>query len=356
MMPRLLKKNGFLAESFYFLMISGDINPKQYFLKSGQVSIPLFWPIYRLLDGDDLRPPIHRTQDLYFYFCKSVTEYERRFIGQTLPDFFDRSYETKIIIHGWGNWSPLSYYWNLTVGALANPAPDLGPYNIIYVQWKYPATFPLYRRALRYVPDVGYIVADFIRYLVQLQNVDFSSIHLIGHSLGAHVAGVASATVRSYNIPGVGFNNISRITALDPAVLLVSFKPEEKRLTSDDAAFIDVIHSNGMYSRYYPSLGMYASVGHADFYPNGGAIQPGCKKQYPILPIYCHHLRSVEFFAESVTLQSSKFESVYCPDYPTFKSGKCDNNRKASMGIRTLPRTTGTYFLYTRETYPFSNG
>ncbi|KAK2721354.1 hypothetical protein QYM36_003585 [Artemia franciscana] len=248
------------------------------------------------------------------------------------------------------------------------------------------------KRALRYVPDVGYIVADFIRYLVQLQNVDFSSIHLIGHSLGAHVAGVASATVRSYNIPGVGFNNISRITdingewslskspsvsvsvlvtnefqrldtsmqykkfgvllpgrfqlldcsyygalqerkldlenlwhhvlhcggisrfhariplaqklmALDPAVLLVSFKPEEKRLTSDDAAFIDVIHSNGMYSRYYPSLGMYASVGHADFYPNGGAIQPGCKKQYPILP----------------------------------SNGKCDNNRKASMGIRTLP-------------------
>lgn len=44
-----------------------------------------------------------------------------------------------------------------------------------------------------------------------------------------------------------------------------------RRLSKTDANFVDVIHTNG------GMLGFPISVGHADFYPNGGGIyQPGC--------------------------------------------------------------------------------
>lgn len=42
-------------------------------------------------------------------------------------------------------------------------------------------------------------------------------------------------------------------------------------LTSSDAIFVDVIHTDG------GILGFPSPIGHADFYPNNGRpLQPGC--------------------------------------------------------------------------------
>lgn len=46
-------------------------------------------------------------------------------------------------------------------------------------------------------------------------------------------------------------------------------------LSRDSAAFVDVIHTNGLMQ------GVMKPLGHADFYMNGGIVQPGCAGDDP---------------------------------------------------------------------------
>ena len=69
--------------------------------------------------------------------------------------------------------------------------------------------------------------------LVDLRNVDPKMIHLIGHSLGCHVAGIAAKAV--FQDTG---SKIGRISALDPA------SPQYSDLTDDGKYFfINIIFS-----------------------------------------------------------------------------------------------------------------
>lgn len=64
------------------------------------------------------------------------------------------------------------------------------------------------------------------------------------------------------------------MTGLDPAFPLYNFGGSQTRLSTSDANFVDVIHTDG------GILGFPWPLGHADFYPNGGIpLQPGCAKQ-----------------------------------------------------------------------------
>lgn len=46
----------------------------------------------------------------------------------------------------------------------------------------------------------------------------------------------------------------------------------EDRLDKTDAIFVDIIHTNAGQN------GFDRSIGHIDFYPNGGKKQPNCEK------------------------------------------------------------------------------
>lgn len=62
---------------------------------------------------------------------------------------------------------------------------------------------------------------------------------------------------------------------LDPAGPTFEYADELTCLSSDDADFVDVLHT---YTRGSPdrSIGIQKPVGHIDIYPNGGGFQPGC--------------------------------------------------------------------------------
>lgn len=111
---------------------------------------------------------------------------------------------------------------------------------------------------------VGMYVAEKIQELIDEGQANASRIHVIGHSLGAHIAGFAGAQIKS--------PQLYRITGLDPALPnFQRFRDPDLRLDPSDAAFVDIIHTSG------GTLGNYAPIGMADFYVNGGTPpQPGC--------------------------------------------------------------------------------
>ena len=60
---------------------------------------------------------------------------------------------------------------------------------------------------------------------------------------------------------------------LDPAGLGFNRVKKEFRLDKSDATFVDIIHTDA------DLVGTFRAVGDADFYPNGGKDQPGCRAE-----------------------------------------------------------------------------
>jgi len=63
---------------------------------------------------------------------------------------------------------------------------------------------------------------------------------------------------------------------LDPAEPHFADTETEVRLDPSDAEFVDVIHTDAA-AFISGGFGIKQPVGHVDFYPNGGEIQPGCE-------------------------------------------------------------------------------
>jgi len=127
----------------------------------------------------------------------------------------------------------------------------------------------------------------------------------VGHCFGAHACGHAGHE-----------GQIGRITGLEPTGLLYEERDWSVGLNPSCADLVDVIHTNCRVG-----LGISKAVGHVDFYPNGGTIQPGCtsdsatelmkwkdyltwdkNEQDASLHLVgaCSHLRSIEYFKESI--------------------------------------------------------
>lgn len=120
---------------------------------------------------------------------------------------------------------------------------------------------------------------------------------------------------------------LSRITGLDPAEPHFAKTQAPVRLDKSAAKYVDIIHTDA--SQFIRGgLGIVESIGHVDFYPNGGTEQPGCGKsivQYindesgsfvKGLKKYlgCNHLRSHEYFYASIDGKCS-FKGVPCSSY-----------------------------------------
>lgn len=136
--------------------------------------------------------------------------------------------------------------------------------------------------------SVGYVISEFLDRLVELTGINPSNIHLIGHSLGAHVVGSCGYHFKSGKIGRITGERIilkikKRTTAsvlkcfvlgLDPAAPGFEILPlTTEKLDKENAEFVDVIHTAG------GTLGYFQSLGHVDFFPNAGtAPQPGCEE------------------------------------------------------------------------------
>lgn len=173
---------------------------------------------------------------------------------------FDASRPTKVLIHGYmTNKDRSAIIANLSIAFL-----ERNDFNVIGVDWSKGAS-KFYPKAVANTRLVGAVLSKLLRTLIDNFELKVENLHVLGHSLGAHIAGYV----------GTSIPRISRITGLDPAGPLLAKSDPKVRLDPTDAIFVDVIHSDGA-SLEEAGFGTLLPLGDLDFYPNGGQYQPGC--------------------------------------------------------------------------------
>ncbi|XP_007899210.1 lipoprotein lipase [Callorhinchus milii] len=270
---------------------------------------------------------------------------------------FNATSKSFLIIHGWSVSGMFESWIHKLVTALYQREPAA---NVLVVDWLNRA-HQHYPIAAQNTVLVGEDIAKFLNWIKELVNVTLDNVHLIGYSLGAHVAGFAGSHVA---------NKIGRITGLDPAGPVFEGVHAHSRLSPDDAAFVDVLHtftreSLGM------SIGIRQPIGHVDIYPNGGSFQPGCDLQKAVnniatYGIYafseavkCEHERSIHLFIDSLLYMDQPCTAYRCSSHSAFEKGMCLNcrkNRCNTLGYNANPVRSVRHnrmYLKTRADMPF---
>lgn len=127
---------------------------------------------------------------------------------------------------------------------------------------------PVYIQAVQNAYVVGKRIQELLIFFQQNNYLlnGGQSVHLVGHSLGSHVSGMAGFYWK--NITGT---LLKRISGNDPAKPGFQFRDVNLRLDETDAEFVDVYHTNQGVQGYV------GAMGHVDFFPNGGGpLQPEC--------------------------------------------------------------------------------
>ncbi|KAJ8668738.1 hypothetical protein QAD02_010401 [Eretmocerus hayati] len=284
--------------------------------------------------------PAERIGELSSATSGSPTEPASSAIDPDLP--------TKVIVHGFG--SSCDHVW---VYEMRSALMAVIECNIVCVDWGPGSAVPNYVRAAANTRLVGRQLAKLVRSL----GVPLDKLHLIGFSLGAHVAGFAGAEL----------GNVSRITGLDPAGPLFESQDPRARLDATDAHFVDVIHSNGE-QLILGGLGSWQPMGDVDFYPNGGRMQTGCSNLFlgavsDIIwanPVegrsLCNHRRAYKLFTDSISPRC-RFPAFSCPGgFEGLLRGECFpcGSSCGDMGFYSdLSPARGQLYLLTREEEPF---
>ncbi|XP_039432290.1 phospholipase A1 3-like [Culex pipiens pallens] len=220
--------------------------------------------------------------------------------------------------------------------------------NICAVDWSRLALVE-YNLAARNTPKVGRYLAKFVKFLLK-QGFSMDQLTLVGHSMGAHISGIAGAALDGA---------VPMIVGLDPAgpsftrPFLVS---TDRRLDKSDALFVQAVHTDKNI------IGTSTNVGHQDFYTNNGASpQPGC--EFPLvnndttkayLQFICSHFKAVEYFRASLNPQHI-FEGTNCHSYFYYRRGECSNNTRADFGLYNKRSNLGALYVTIDKTvYPFA--
>ncbi|KAG7471157.1 hypothetical protein MATL_G00121330 [Megalops atlanticus] len=194
-----------------------------------------------------------------------------------------------------------------------NMAGDLlttGRSNVLAADWLVPGDQKLIDGAR----DAGESLAQVIQALLAMGSSP-EMFHLVGFGVGAHVAGIAGASLHG---------SIGRITGLDPFAPTFTEADPSLSLDHTDAQFVDVIHTNFNPNEPVAALGASKPSGHVDFYVGKGHLLPGCpqgligREKY----LLCSHHRAHQLFTSSIHA-SCPLTAFPCNSLADFKKGRC---------------------------------
>ncbi|XP_034665175.1 uncharacterized protein LOC117899339 isoform X5 [Drosophila subobscura] len=246
---------------------------------------------------------------------------------------FNPENPTRITIHGWN-----ANYKDGVNTKIAAAWFQMGDYNMIAVDW-------VRGRSLEYASSVsaasgaGKKIAALIDFLVLEYGMSLDTLEVVGFSLGAHVAGHTAKQVKS--------GEVGKVVGLDPAMPLISYSNTAKRLSSDDAKYVESIHTAG------GTMGFTKPIGKAAFYVNGGKSQPGCGLD---ITGSCAHTRAVTYYVES--LLWNNFPTKRCDTYKEANKNACgDKYSSVLMGATVnIFVAEGIFYVPVNKESPFGLG
>ncbi|KAH8289122.1 hypothetical protein KR054_000588 [Drosophila jambulina] len=280
-----------------------------------------------------------------------------------------------LLVHGYLESGEIPWMWDMAKALLAYE-PE-GTACAVLIDWGGGAS-PPYVQAVANIRLVGAITAHVVHMLyeeLRLPNLD--NVHIIGHSLGAHLSGYAG-----YHLQRDFGLKAARITGLDPAAPLFTDTDPIVRLDKTDAHFVDVVHTDAN-PLMKGGLGINMRLGHVDFFPNGGFDNPGCNKKFQDVVkkktlfltmqefLGCNHIRSQQYFTESIGSECP-FLGITCDSFESFKDNKCtsceepghtclrmgyhsqeDYQEQVDLGQLRQGDSPGVFYLTTGDRAPF---
>ncbi|BES99871.1 Hypothetical protein NTJ_12689 [Nesidiocoris tenuis] len=279
--------------------------------------------------------------------------------NSTIGNFKAPARSCTLIIHGFA--SSGSVPWTVSLEEALIDSEDT---EVVIVDWSPGASGPNYFQAVANTRVAAALVAKFLQKMIQKEVCDASKLHLIGQSLGAHLASYVATDV----------TNIAEITGLDPAQPWFENNDNVTHLDQSDAEFVQIVHTNVL--PFWPSFGLGFSKpsGHVDFYINGGAVQPECTSNgyYQKIRNYlsdrvtsviewlaCSHSKAQEYYIEALKRPfSCRYTGIpWNPDDkdpPSLRGHRCRFASCQQIGRLTkhLP-ARGTFYVFSNYTDPF---
>lgn len=178
------------------------------------------------------------SSSIKFYF--KTPDNETIEINGTSP-LLNSSQPLKILIHGQKETHNVGW-----IDTMTTRYHSAGGFDVVVVDWSMIST-SIDTLDVTSIDEAGHVIGNFIME-VTTDNVDLlSGIHIIGNDLGAHVGGVAGENVQNNSSQKIG-----RITGLDPCNNITD------RLSSDDAVFVDCIHTQTYFDQNsYGTIDLY---------------------------------------------------------------------------------------------------
>lgn len=194
-------------------------------------------------------------------------------------------------------------------------------YQVIYVDWSKGTSSSYYLPAVSNARITAKIISDVIKNMIDVNQLNPMNIHIIGYSVGAHVAGMAGKNL-------LNRYRIGWITGLEPASAMFDRFTTSGHIYKSDAWFVDIIHtSSGSILEGFSTMD---SLGCIDYYPNGALAQIGCQDM-PLGAVGalvsndrpCSHDRAPILYMNDYPEDSCQMVSYNCLSYDDFLDGKC---------------------------------
>lgn len=284
------------------------------------------------IDLNDENSGLYHTSKHVFYWLYTRDNPDGQLLNRSEPHLiesttFNATNPIKVLVHGWlGNTEEKESLCMYNVNSYLK----VGEYNVICVDWKQYSTDLSYAVARARAKHIARDIAKVLTRITYDLTIGVETMHLIGHSMGAHIVGFVGKNL---------VDRIPRITGLDPARPNYENNAPEDRLYITDAHFVDVMHTNT------DKNGFRKPIGHIDFFPNGGKSQPNCGLADKATGS-CSHLKAYHYFSHSIWAKED-YVARKCSSWKDFKAHKCDDNESTFMGEYVDLNQTDNYYLET---------